>query len=88
MVSGEGNPMYGKKHKEETIEKLRKINTENAMFGSDNPASRGVKGINLKTGEIVEFESANQAAKYFGLFNNSHIIECCRGKRPSCKGHK
>ena len=83
--SGVNNSMYGKKHGKETLLKL----SENAhvMTGKENPASRAIRGTNLKTGEIIEFESASQAAKYFGLHNNSHFIECCKGKRKSCAGH-
>jgi group I intron endonuclease len=83
--TGKKNPNYGKKASPEKLEKLRK----NAfiMNGKDNPVSRAVKGVNLKTNEVLLFESANQAAKYLNLFNNGHIIECCRRKRKSCKGY-
>jgi group I intron endonuclease len=87
-VKGEKNPMYGKKHSKETIIKLKEINTKNAMYGKDNPVSRAVKGVNIETNEEILFESANQAATHFNLFNNGHIIECCRGKRKSCKGYR
>jgi hypothetical protein len=83
--SGENNAMYGKKHTKNTLKKL--LDNAHVMIGKENPVSRAVRGTNIKTGEIIEFESANQAAKYFRLFNNGHIIECCRGKRNSCKGH-
>jgi len=85
-ATGENNVMYGKKHLPETIDKLRKINTENAMYGSANPASRAVVGTS-KTGDEIFFESANQAAIHFNLHNNSHIIECCKGKRNTCAKH-
>jgi len=87
-AKGEKNPMYGKKHSKETIIKLKEINTKNAMYGKDNPASRAVKGINIKDNSEILFESANQAAIYINAFNNGHIIECCRGKRKSCKGYR
>jgi group I intron endonuclease len=87
-VRGEKNPMYGKKHSDETIVKLKEINIKNAMYGKDNPASKAVKGINIKDNSEILFESANQAAIHFNLFNNGHIIECCRGKRKSCKGYR
>jgi hypothetical protein len=84
--TGENNPMYGKKHTKETIKKL----SENAhiMKGKDNPVSRAVKGININDNSEIIFESANQAAKYVKIFNNGHIIECCRGKRKTCKGYR
>jgi group I intron endonuclease len=84
--SGKKNPMYGKKHTKETLKKL----SDNAhiMSGKENPVSRAVKGIKIEDGTELTFESANQAAKHFNLFNNGHIIECCRGKRKSCNGYK
>jgi len=84
--AGENNAMYGKKHSRETLEKLKCINIKNAMYGKANAASKAVKGTN-KDGDELFFESANQAAQYLNLFNNSHIIECCKGKRKSCKGY-
>jgi group I intron endonuclease len=84
--SGSKNAMYGKKHTKETLKKL----SDNAhiMKGKDNPVSRAVKGINIETNKEILFESANQAAIYINAFNNGHIIECCRGKRKSCKGYR
>jgi group I intron endonuclease len=87
-TQGENNPMYGKKHSEETIKKLKEVNTKNAMYGKENPASKAVKGINVNDNSEIIFESANQAAIHFNLFNNGHIIECCRGKRKTCKGYR
>jgi group I intron endonuclease len=86
-TTGEKNPMYGKKHSRESVIKMTKANIKNAKYGKDNPASKAVKGINIENGSEIVFESANQAAKHFNLFNNGHIIECCRGKRKSCSGY-
>ena len=82
--SGENNAMFGKKHSPAAIEKF----VENAYrtYGKDNPASRAVVGTS-KTGEKIFFESANQAAIHFELYNNGHIIECCKGKRNTCAKH-
>jgi hypothetical protein len=78
--------MYGKKHSKNTLKKL----SDNAhiMIGKENPVSRAVVGVHLKTKEILNFESANKAANYFNLFNNSHIIASCQGRRKSCQGYK
>lgn len=39
-----------------------------------------------KDGNICEYKSAKDAADTLGLYNGSHIIECCKGKRKSvCK---
>jgi hypothetical protein len=87
-TTGENNPMYGKKHSKESIIKMTEINIKNAKYGKDNPASKAVKGTNIIDNSEIIFESANQAAKHFNLFNNGHIIECCRGKRKTCKGYR
>lgn len=74
---GESNPMYGKKHKDETRElfsQQRKGNTN---------STKKVRCVN--TGEI--FNSAKEAAQYFGLVHGS-ITRVCRGERPSIKGYK
>jgi group I intron endonuclease len=84
---GENNRMYGRKHSEETKAKLVFVNTRNAKYGKENQASRGVIGKRVSDGEEIFFESANQAALKFNLFNNSHIIECCRGSRKKCVGY-
>jgi len=83
-ATGENNPMYGKKHSANTRKKL--IENAYTTYGSDNPASRAVIGTS-KTGDEIFFESANQAAIHFNLHNNSHIIECCKGKRNICAKH-
>jgi hypothetical protein len=48
--------------------------------------SKKVKGINIKTGEIVYFKSALSAEK--SGFSSSHISKVCNGKRNSHKGYK
>ena len=45
-----------------------------------------VIGINIKTGEVLHFESVNDAGRNF---NNNHgsISQCCNGIRISAKGY-
>lgn len=74
---GESNPMYGKKHKDET----RKLFSQQRK-GNTNSAK---KVVCINTGEI--FNSAKEAAQYFGLVHGS-ITRVCRGERPSIKGYK
>ncbi len=45
-----------------------------------------VIGINIKTNEIVEFESATAAAKSVNL-GKSAVTACCKGKRKSAGGY-
>ena len=75
-----------KKHSKETIEKISRAN-KGKNTGNENHKSRTVAGMNIETGEISFYESASLAAKALGIFNNSHIIECCKGKRNSTAGY-
>ena len=44
-----------------------------------------IYGINKVSGLIVEFSSAHEAERITGI-RNSHICECCQGKRKSAGG--
>ena len=46
---------------------------------------RAIIAKNLKTKEILIFKNPSEAAKKG--FDSSHIIKCCRGKRPSHRGY-
>lgn len=85
---GKNNAMYGKKHNSKSLEKMKIAQKRNAKYGKNNHESKAVIGISLKDETKKVFESANQAALFFKLFNNSHIIECCKGKRKSVAGYK
>lgn len=62
---GKNNPMFGKKHSEETKEKIRK---NHANFSGDlNPRARKVK--NIETNEI--FVTVKSAGKKYGVSDNS-----------------
>lgn len=55
-------------------------------IGKLHPRSKAVIGINLKTGETVMFESANQASIKLGMCF-SKICACARGERGTHKGY-
>lgn len=46
-----------------------------------------VKGTNIITGEVVEFESINEASRKLGL-HKSNISGCIKGRAKSCGGYK
>lgn len=72
--SGENNPNFGKHHSEETKKKM-----------SENRPSKPVIQFS-KTGEfIAEYPSTREAERQTGC-NNSHICNCCKGKRKSAGG--
>ena len=72
--SGENNPFYGKKHTEETKQKLSEQHRH--MY------TKAVECIN--TGEI--FESAYYAAQQCGITKQG-IQRCCTGGRPTAGKH-
>ena len=72
---GENNPMYGKHRDDETKDKIR-LRRNKAVVQY------------TKEGEfIAEYESALVAKNITGI-NNSHIGDCCLGKRKSAGGFK
>ena len=78
-VSGENHPMYGRKHSNEAIEKMR-------LAGIGRPSSRK----NLNSVLCVElntvFENATEAGKKLQL-DSGAILKCCRGERKTCGGY-
>lgn len=72
-LSGKNHPMFGKKHSEETKEKLR---------GANNPTSRKVR--NLNTNEI--FCSVTDAGKKYGV-TDSAIRASIKKNRKSAGYH-
>ncbi len=62
---GENNPMFGKKHSEETKQKIRKNHAD--FSGALNPTARKVK--NIETNEI--FLTVKSAGKKYGVSDNS-----------------
>lgn len=79
-VSGEKHPMYGRKHSEESKEKMRQ-----AAIG--RPSARknlnSVVCIDLNT----IFDNASEAGKTLGL-DSGAILKCCRGERKICGGYR
>ena len=78
-VSGTKHPMYGKKHSEESKEKMRQA-------GLGRPSSRKnltpVKCLELN----IVFDNATEAGKTLNL-DSSAILKCCRGERKTCGGY-
>lgn len=76
-IKGENNPMYGKKHSEETKKKMSK-----AHKGSNNFNSRKVRCIELDK----VFNSIIEAEEELGLFHQN-IGKACRGIYKTCGGY-
>lgn len=79
-VSGEKHPMFGRRHSEEAIEKMRQA-------GIGRPSSRK----NLTPVLCVElnkvFENATEASKELHI-DAGAILKCCRGERKTCGGYR
>ena len=70
-LKGEKNPNYGKPHTEEFKKKIRKA----------------VLQLDKDNNEIIkEWSCAIEVEKELGI-KNSHICECCKGKRKTCGGY-
>lgn len=55
-------------------------------FGSQNPWSKPVFSINVKTGEKQTFDGMHEAQRITGL-DKSNISAACRGKQKTCGGY-
>jgi len=89
-AKGKKNHFYGKKHTDETREKMREAwRTKRVMTGEAKQKLREAhvtkSVINLTTG--MRFESIKQAAEHYGI-EATHITRVCKGKRKSCGGYK
>lgn len=70
-VSGEKNPMFGKKHSDESIEKIRKANT-----GKPNKY-KGIKFSKEKKDFLIQFQKTCKPISFYG-FNFKSIRSCSR----------
>lgn len=57
------------------------------MFRSKNPMARAVCGIDILTGERLDFDCIESADRFLGVKYSRYIGLCCRGKWKSYKGY-
>lgn len=81
--TGKDNPFYGKHHTDETKQKILKSKKASGLLVP-------MRGVNLQTGEVVEFESLADASRFVltyhdGKFSTiaSHIGNSIRGRYGS-----
>lgn len=90
---GEGNPFYGKKHTEETKEKLRTLNigkkaTEQAKRKMSENSTKKRKVAAIKNGVVIkEFESIKEGANHFDL-HPQNINQVLKGRCVHCGGYE
>lgn len=66
------------------------VGDKNSMYGKtggEHPTAVPIQQFTLDGVFIQEFPSTTEAAQAMGLYNGSHITECCRGKRHKCSGY-
>lgn len=78
-VSGEKHSMYGKKHSEEAIEKMRQ-----AGIGRSSSRKNLTPVLCMELNTV--FENATEASKVLNL-DSGAILKCCRGERKTCGGY-
>lgn len=52
------------------------------------PEMRKVAQLDENDNVVAVFSSAKEAAKHFGRSKDSHIGDCCKGKRKTCFGYR
>ena len=57
------------------------------MLRSKNPMARAVYGIDILTGERLDFDCIESADRFLGVKYPRYIGLCCRGKWKSYKGY-
>ena len=91
--SGSNNPMYGKKHSEETRQKIRekalgrKFTAEQRKKFSDaSKTKRKVVQLDKKGNVVNTFLSVREAADSVNLAN-TNIVFCCRHEWRTARGY-
>jgi hypothetical protein len=52
-------------------------------FKEKSVAQLDMNGVTLRV-----FNSLKEAAEHLNLYNSSHIVDCCKGRRSTCMGYK
>lgn len=81
--SGNKNSFYGKKHTEETKDKISKNHAD--MKGANSPLSHKIKCYDLNGNFIAEFGSIREASRELGI-NHNCIARNVRGECKQAKG--
>jgi group I intron endonuclease len=83
---GERNGMYGRKHTEESLNKMRKPVSKESLERMTNCQLRYSYIITLPTGEKIETNNLKGWCKGNNLYH-SPMYDICNGKKSQHKGH-
>lgn len=75
---GDGGNTYKYKSKSELNKIKEKISKANT--GKNNGQSKQIKGLNVNTGEIIHFETLNEALRYFNHKQKGAFVNHCEHK--------
>lgn len=84
---GENNHFYGKRHTEETKDKMRKPKSDSHRRHLSEARSIKIVQLDKDMRLINTFNSSKEASEILG-FDQGHINKCCNGKRKTHKGYK
>ena len=79
QTTGSGNPMYGKHHSKETIEKIK--NNRHALKGKESPMCRAVYCIETNKMYWGATEVENKLK-----INKNCVRDCCKGRQKTAGG--
>lgn len=80
---GNKNHMYGKKHTEESKQKMSE-HRKGKTNGINHPKAKPVIGFKINGCNIKYYKYIGECKK--DGFATQHVVECCKGKRKSHKG--
>lgn len=75
---GDGGNTYLCKTKEEMDKIKHKLSVVNS--GKNNGMSKSIKGLNVKTNEVIHFDTLHDACKYFNHKQKGTFIKYCENK--------
>lgn len=84
--TGENNHFYGRKHSEESREKMSR-NRKNKLCNGEHPMATSIIQLTLKGEFVAEYSTINECAEAVGVSRHA-ISNCCRGKSKSSGGYK
>lgn len=99
MISGDGNPMYGRHHSEESRRKMsenrkgkyispemREFRT-NVLLEAAKKMQKPIRQLDMDGNVIATYEGISAASRITGI-NHANIASCCLGNRDKAHGFR